>query len=44
MIDPELKHIKEPNLTFGYNQKATDPRDGLTLFGPYSRKKKKWAN
>lgn len=40
MIDPQIIHIKEPNLTFGYNQKATDPRDGLTLFGPYSRNKK----
>jgi len=34
MKDPELIYITEPNLTFGYGQKASDPRDGLTLFGP----------
>lgn len=34
---PYLRHIKEPKLTFGYDQKIEDPRDGLTLFGPYSR-------
>jgi hypothetical protein len=39
MIDPELIHLAEPNLTFGYNQKLTDPRDGITLFGPFSRDK-----
>lgn len=37
--EPELIHLAEPKLTFGYNQKISDPRDGLTLFGPYSRKK-----
>lgn len=35
----KLIHIGEPNLTFGYEQKAIDPRDGITLFGPYSREK-----
>lgn len=29
-----LKHIKEPKLTFGNGQTAEDPRDGLMLFGP----------
>jgi hypothetical protein len=29
--------IKEPELTFGYNQRTSDPRDGLLLFGPWSR-------
>lgn len=36
---PELFHIPEPKLTFGYNQKLQDPRDGLMLFGPFSRNK-----
>jgi hypothetical protein len=36
-IDTKLIHIDEPKLTFGYNQKTEDPRDGLTLFGPYTR-------
>jgi len=39
MIDPELIHLGEPLLTFGYNQKMQDPRDGLTLFGPFSKSK-----
>lgn len=29
--------IKEPLIHFGYDQPMEDPRDGLTLFGPYSR-------
>lgn len=29
-----LKYFEEPKLTFGKNQIATDPRDGLLLFGP----------
>jgi hypothetical protein len=37
MNEPTLIHIPEPQLTFGYNQKMEDPRDGLTLYGPYSR-------
>jgi len=37
----ELFHIHEPNLTFGYNQKLQDPRDGLMLFGPFSRNRLK---
>ena len=39
MIIPELTHIEEPSLTFGYKQKSCDPRDGLMLFGPNSRNK-----
>lgn len=37
MID--LRHINEPFLLFNYNQKVTDPRDGLTLFGPHNKNK-----
>ncbi len=33
----KLTYIEEPSLTFGYEQKIIDPRDGLTLFGPYTR-------
>ena len=31
----ELIYINEPNILFKYNQKCNDPRDGLSLFGPY---------
>ncbi|MFW5983250.1 MAG: argonaute/piwi family protein [bacterium] len=34
-----LFHIKEPRLSFGYKQKMSDPRDGITLFGPYTKNK-----
>ena len=27
--------FNEPELEFGYQQRMTDPRDGLTLFGPF---------
>lgn len=37
MIEPKLIHISEPKLTFGYGQKMEDPRDGLTLFGAYTK-------
>ena len=37
--EPELVFIPEPKLTFGFNQKMEDPRDGLALFGAYSRNK-----
>jgi hypothetical protein len=33
----KLVHIKEPELTFAYGQKMEDPRDGITLFGPFSK-------
>jgi len=41
MIEPELKYLHEPSLTFAKGQKAIDPRDGLMLFGPFSQKKLK---
>jgi len=31
-----LEHIPEPTLTFGHAQRFTDPRDGLTLYGPFT--------
>lgn len=34
-----LIHLTEPKLIFGYQQTAFDPRDGLTLFGAYTRAK-----
>jgi hypothetical protein len=37
MKEPKLIYIPEPKLTFGFGQKMEDPRDGLTLFGPYSK-------
>ncbi len=37
MIEPKIIHINEPKLTFGFNQKMEDPRDGLTLFGTFSK-------
>ena len=39
MIESQLIHISEPKLTFGHNQKMEDPRDGLTLFGAYTKNK-----
>lgn len=41
MTEPILIHIPEPKLTFGFNQKIEDPRDGLTLFGAYTNKSHK---
>src|SRR4051794_9585186 len=38
-IEPELSFIPEPQLSFGYNQKTADPRDGLMLYGPFDREK-----
>lgn len=34
-MNNNLIYFDEPKLTFGYNQTSEDPRDGLTLFGPY---------
>lgn len=31
----KLIRMREPQLLFGYDQALEDPRDGLTLFGPY---------
>lgn len=36
---PRLFYIDEPRLTFGFGQKLADPRDGIMLFGPYTRNK-----
>jgi hypothetical protein len=30
-----LIHIPEPTLVFGLGQSVEDPRDGLSLFGPF---------
>ncbi len=38
-IEPELGFIPEPQLSFGFNQKTADPRDGLMLYGPFDREK-----
>ena len=35
----ELGHINEPFLLFNHNQKVVDPRDGLSLFGPFNKDK-----
>ncbi|TVM03355.1 MAG: hypothetical protein CV087_05675 [Candidatus Brocadia sp. WS118] len=35
----ELFYTKEPSLTFAYSQKMSDPRDGITLFGPFTKDK-----
>ncbi|MDR1561502.1 MAG: hypothetical protein LBS54_00245 [Dysgonamonadaceae bacterium] len=37
MMMNELKFFEEPKVEFGYSQSAEDPREGLTLFGPYSK-------
>lgn len=41
LVEPELLFINEPELSFGYNQRTADPRDGLMLFGPHDREKVK---
>ena len=33
----QLYSVPEPNLVFGFDQKLEDPRDGLTLFGPFEK-------
>jgi len=38
---PQLFYIDEPELSFGFNQKTADPRDGLMLFGPHDNTKTK---
>ncbi len=35
----KLEAINEPTLEFGFNQKTIDPRDGIMLFGPYTKGK-----
>jgi hypothetical protein len=39
MVKNSLAKLKEPKLTFGHGQQTYDPRDGLFLFGPFSRNK-----
>ena len=39
IMEPELIYIKEPQLSFGYGQKTSDPRDGLMLYGAFDREK-----
>jgi len=39
MIEPILKYISEPLLTFGNGQSSIEPRDGLMLFGPFDQKR-----
>lgn len=34
----KLLQLEEPSLQFGYDQSLHHPKDGLTLFGPYTRK------
>lgn len=36
MNNPILEYIEEPKLTFAYDQKVDDPKDGLMLFGPFT--------
>lgn len=36
-MNNNLIYFDEPKLTFGYDQTSEDPRDGLTLFGPYEK-------
>lgn len=35
----KLVQLQEPSLTFGHRQSLPHPKDGLTLFGPYTRDK-----
>ena len=35
LMTKELVFLPEPSLLFGHNQRALDPKDGLTLFGPF---------
>ncbi len=34
MLKSAVRYFEEPKLTFGYDQDADDPRDGLFFFGP----------
>jgi len=35
-MNNNLIYFDEPKLAFGYDQTSEDPRDGLSLFGPYA--------
>ena len=32
-----MVRIREPRLEFAFGEQLEDPRDGLTMFGPYDR-------
>jgi hypothetical protein len=36
-MNDNLIYFDEPKLAFGYDQISEDPRDGLSLFGPYEK-------
>jgi hypothetical protein len=36
-MNNNLIYFDEPKLAFGHDQTSEDPRDGLTLFGPYEK-------
>ena len=36
-MNNNLIYFDEPKLVFGYDQTSEDPRDGLSLFGPYEK-------
>lgn len=36
-MNNNLIYFDEPKLAFGYDQTSEDPRDGLSLFGPYEK-------
>jgi hypothetical protein len=38
-----LIYITEPRLRFGYGQALEDPRDGLSLFGPFDHGGRLWG-
>lgn len=35
----KIHNLEEPKLKFFYDQDVVDPRDGLTIFGPYTKGK-----
>lgn len=37
MSTRKIYKYKEPELRFAYGQSATDPRDGLSIYGPYDK-------
>ena len=36
-MNNNLIFFDEPNMAFGYDQSSQDPRDGLSLFGPFEK-------
>jgi len=38
-MENKLNKFEEPRLKFAFGQMATDPRDGLTLYGPFDKGK-----